>query len=124
MAMSELELRVAARDRYYSSARSAKIQDNWARMTGTNNSLLRYEDVANRLHLRQQIPLGLRMVELCQIVGSVGRYREFTQGFFPREAVIQDRWVALDVLMNSMQGFPPIELYKIGDAYFVIDGNH
>jgi hypothetical protein len=26
--------------------------------------------------------------------------------------------------MNSLRGLPPIELYKIGEGYFVIDGNH
>ena len=26
--------------------------------------------------------------------------------------------------MNSLVGLPAVELYKIGDAYFVRDGNH
>jgi hypothetical protein len=37
---------------------------------------------------------------------------------------LQDRWVAVDVTMNSLRGLPPVELYKIGEAYFVVDGNH
>jgi hypothetical protein len=64
------------------------------------------------------------MVKLNQIVGSVGRYREFTNTFLPRPQVMLDRWVAVDMTMNSLRGLPPVELYKIGDGYFVIDGNH
>lgn len=124
MAMSELELRLEAVERYLHSARQAEIKDLWARITGKNCSLLKFEEVANRLHIRQQIPIGHQMVRLNQIVGSVGRYREFTKEFLPRATILQDRWVAVDVTLNSLQGLPPIDLYKIGGAYFVIDGNH
>lgn len=124
MGMSNIELRLAAVERYCQSARKAEISDYWARITGKNSSLLKYEEVASRLHIRQQIPIGLQMVKLNKIVGSVGRYREFTKDFWPRATVLQDRWVSVDVTLNSLQGLPPVELYKVGDAYFVIDGNH
>jgi hypothetical protein len=124
MAMSELELKLVANERYYRSVRQAEIGDYWARISGQNNSLLKYEEVAARLHIRQQIPLGYQMVKLTHIVGSLGRYREFTRGFAPRPAILRDRWVAVDVTMNSLRGLPPVALYKIGQAYFVIDGNH
>jgi hypothetical protein len=124
MAMGQLELRLAAVERYFQSVRQAEINDYWARITRKSSSLLKYEAVAERLHLRHQIPIGHQMVRLDQIVGSVGRYREFTKGFYPRKAVLQDRWVMVDVTMNSLRGLPPVELYKVGDAYFVIDGNH
>lgn len=124
MGMSVIELRLEAVERYHQAVRQAELQEYWARLSGKNDSLLKFEEVANRLHIRQQIPLGYRMVQLKEIVGSVGRYREFTKGFLPRGQVLQDRWVAVDVTMNSLQGLPPVELYKIGDGYFVIDGNH
>ena len=124
MGMGQLELKLAAVERYMASARRAEINDYWARLTRTNCSLIKYEDVASRLHIRQQIPAGHQMVLLNNIVGSVGRYREYTRGFYPRRAVLQDRWVMVDVTLNSMRGLPPVELYKVGEAYFVIDGNH
>lgn len=124
MAMSEIELRLEAVNRYLENSRKSEINDAWSRIIGKPNSLLKFEEVANRLHIRQQIPIGHQMVKLNQIVGSVGRYREFTKNFLPRPTVMQDRWVAVDVTMNSLKGFPPVELYKIGEAYFVIDGNH
>lgn len=124
MAMSSIEIRLEAVERYHQGIRHAEINDLWAHMRGTNSSLLKFEEVATRLHIRQQIPIGHQMVLLRHIVGSVGRYREFTKDFLPRAAVMQDRWVAVDVALNSMRGVPPVDLYKIGDAYFVIDGNH
>ena len=124
MAMGQLELKLAAVERYVQSARRAEINDYWARITGRNCSLLKFEDVANRLHIRQHIPAGHQMVLLTDIVGSVGRHHEYTRGFYPRKTVLQDRWVMVDVTLNSLRGLPPVELYKVGDAYFVIDGNH
>jgi hypothetical protein len=124
MSMSESQLRLRAIERFQRSAFRAEWLDRWARLTGKCSTLLKYDEVAARLHLRQQVRLGLQLVPLHQIVGSVGRSREFTRGFWPRDSVHQDRWVALDIMLNSLTGFPPVELYKIGEAYFVLDGNH
>ncbi len=124
MGMTHHELRFEATDRYNKSARHAELLRYWTRFTGKRFDLLRYEEVASQLHIRQQIPLGFQMIQLDHIVGSVGRYREFTNKFLPRATVIQERWIMVDVTMNSLRGLPPIEVYKIGEGYFVVDGNH
>ena len=64
------------------------------------------------------------MVPLNKIVGSVGRYRDFTREFLPKGSISQERWRAVDAAMHSQAGLPPIEVYQVGDAYFVRDGNH
>jgi hypothetical protein len=68
--------------------------------------------------------MGTRMVPLDQIVGSVGRYRDFTRSFLPRAGISPERWARIDAIMHSLEGYLPIELYKIGEVYFVRDGNH
>jgi hypothetical protein len=68
--------------------------------------------------------MGSRMVPLELIVGSVGRYRDFTRTFLPRSGVNEERWARLDAAMNSLEGLPLVELFKIGEVYFVRDGNH
>jgi hypothetical protein len=68
--------------------------------------------------------MGTRMVPLDQIVGSVGRYRDFTRTFLPRAGISPERWARVDAIMHSLEGYLPIELYKIGEVYFVRDGNH
>jgi hypothetical protein len=37
---------------------------------------------------------------------------------------MQDRWSRVYAHTTSMQGLPPVELYKVDDIYFVRDGNH
>ena len=34
------------------------------------------------------------------------------------------RWARIEDALESLEGLPPIEVYKVGDVYFVADGNH
>jgi hypothetical protein len=115
---------VEARERFRRSVTQAQMADLLGLITGGEHDLVSYDQVANRVRARQQIERGTQMVPLEQIVGSVGRYRDFTRTFLPRAGVNQERWTRLDAALNSMEGFPPVELFKIGEVYFVKDGNH
>jgi hypothetical protein len=74
--------------------------------------------------LREESYKGLQNVPVDKIVGSVGRYRDFTSNFLPRGSTSRDRWSRVYAQVNSLEGTPPVELYKVGDVYFVRDGNH
>lgn len=37
---------------------------------------------------------------------------------------MRERWEDVQDLAEGPAGFPPVELYKVGDAYFVVDGHH
>jgi hypothetical protein len=115
---------VLAHDRFRRSLNRAQIENLLSLVTGADTELYSYHEVANRLRARQQIELGTEMVPLDKIVGSVGRYRDFTRDFLPREGVDEERWTRVDAAMNSLAGLPPVELFKIGEVYFVRDGNH
>ena len=52
------------------------------------------------------------------------RYTDFTRTFLPREDFDKDRWARVMQEATGPTGLPPIEVYQIGDVYFVIDGNH
>jgi len=86
--------------------------------------LLSFDDVRARLALQCQVERGLQDVPLDRIVGSVGRSKDFTRRFLPRNNSMSDRWSRVYALFHSLEGLPPIELYKIDDVYFVRDGNH
>src|SRR5262249_2690072 len=58
------------------------------------------------------------------IVGSVGRYRDFDRAFLPRHAHSRGRWTNVDRAHREDVHLPPIEVYQIGEVYFVRDGNH
>lgn len=111
-------------EKFRRNVNKAQIADLMAKMTGGKVDLLSYDEVAKRIKSRQQIEMGTQMIPLDKIVGSVGRYRDFTRTFLPRAGVNPERWARVDAVMNSLEGFPPIEVYKIGDVYFVRDGNH
>jgi nucleotide-binding universal stress UspA family protein len=96
-----------------------------ARLIGRNAQLLSYEDV--RRMLRTGSPVGrreLRDIPLSAIVGSVGRYKDFTRNFLPLQDGAASRWANLQIRAAGLAGLPPIEVYQIGDAYFIHDGNH
>ena len=102
----------------------AAMQAVVARLTGRSNELLSYEDVAAKLKLSQSRDLGRRDIPLDAIVGSVGRYTDFTRTFLPRHDFDRNRWASVKAAMGSDRGVPPIDVYKVGDVYFVRDGNH
>lgn len=116
--------KVEAFEKYKRSVTQAQIADLLGLIRGENTDLASYEEVAKRLKARQQIEMGIQMVPIKAIVGSVGRYRDFTRTYLPRSGANAERWTRLDAAMNALEGLPPIELFKIGEVYFVRDGNH
>src|ERR687891_1002758 len=89
-----------------------------------SNQLLSFDEVKSALGAVEQVYLGMRTVEVAKIVGSVGRHRDFDRAFLPSKGDLGARWKRIDEMMHRAEELPPISLYKIGDAYFVRDGNH
>jgi nucleotide-binding universal stress UspA family protein len=102
----------------------AKLESVMARLTGQSTELLSYEEVRQKLRARERASEHLEDIPLDAIVGSVGRYRDFTRRFLPKQESSRDRWARVELAVTSMAGVPPIEVYRVGDAYFVRDGNH
>lgn len=117
--------RADAKERFLDARLRALREDVFARLLNRPRDLLPYEEVARVLRSYQHLQMTeLRLIPLDRIVGSVGRYRDFTRGFMPRQAIRADRWAGIDLMMQSPAGLHPIEVYQIGDVYFVADGNH
>lgn len=111
-----------------SAYQSARMKAFWDEMSslirGKSAELLSFDDIRTRLRLREENYQGLQDVPLDKIVGSVGRYREFTSRFLPKKSIGQERWSRVYAQATGLMGLPPIEVYKVGDLYFVRDGNH
>ena len=124
MQPSQYNFQMAVND-FQSARMKAGIQEVLARITGKSAQLLSYDEVAEKLKLHARTERGVRHIPLNAIVGSVGRYTEFTRTFLPRSDNDQERWSRVKTaFMESGAGLPPIEVYKVGEAYFVVDGNH
>ena len=90
----------------------------------TDNDLLPFDEVMKRVPLKGQSYFGLKQIETDKIVGSVSRYLEFDRAFLPRQTHTRERWERIDQAYYSDVILPPIDVYQIGDVYFVKDGNH
>jgi hypothetical protein len=87
-------------------------------------SLLSFDQVQALLRSTTGISRGTRMIPISHIVGSVGRYRDFDRAFLPLNPASEERWKRIDVALHAQQGLPPIDVYQVGEVYFVKDGNH
>ncbi|MEM6530718.1 MAG: hypothetical protein AAF653_20640 [Chloroflexota bacterium] len=107
---------------------NARMRAFWtemiALMRGKPAELMNFEDIRARLRLSEESYRGLQDIPLEKIAGSVGRYRDFTSNFLPKKGKMQERWSRVYAQANSLSGLPPIEVYRVGDVYFVRDGNH
>ena len=89
-----------------------------------DETLLSFDQVHDLLRGRSEIDRGRQTIEISRIIGSVGRYRDFDRAFLPLEGANAERWMRLDVAVNELRNLPPIDVYQIGEVYFVRDGNH
>ncbi|MCA9922120.1 MAG: hypothetical protein KC421_07105 [Anaerolineales bacterium] len=91
---------------------------------GTNNQLLPYHEIRDSLPFQGQRDLGAQTIPIENIVGSVGRYRDFDRAFLPTQRYNHQRWINISLARYQSVELPPIDVYKIGEVYFVKDGNH
>jgi len=109
---------------YHQARRRAALQEIMGWLTGKSVELLPYADVSKQLRARGIAAQERRDIPLASIVGSVGRAADFTRTFLPRHGTNGQRWARIKAQATGLEGFPPIDVYQIGDAYFVLDGNH
>lgn len=113
-----------AHEEFWKAYRQAYRRKLAAWITGRDNQLLPYDAVRTELPFTGQRDLGVQTIPLDKIVGSVGRYRDFDRAFLPLQKQTSQRWINISVARYEDIELPAIEAYKIGDVYFVKDGNH
>ena len=85
---------------------------------------LSFDEARRSLRAYNRVRRGIRVVDPEKIVGSVGRSRDFDRCFMPIRAGAGERWKRVDLAFYRDKVLPPVSLYKLGDAYYVEDGNH
>jgi hypothetical protein len=68
--------------------------------------------------------LGTKVIPLDAIVGSVDKVRDFDRRFRPTSGRSRQRWERLARASRTGEEIPPIDVYQVGDYYFVRDGHH
>ena len=93
-------------------------------MDSKRDDMLSFYDVKDILKPKNEIYRGMQTVPIKLILGSEGRYRDFNKYFLPRSEFLRTRWQRVDLAQIKDIPLPAIQLYEIGGAYFVRDGNH
>ncbi len=83
-----------------------------------------FDEARRSFRAYNRVRRGMRVVDLEKVVGSVGRSRDFDGFFMPLRASAGRKWKRVDLAFHRGKDLPPVRLYRLGDAYFVEDGNH
>jgi hypothetical protein len=86
--------------------------------------ILPLEEVLAALGRTGERHLGLRVVELDSIVGTVDRTKEFDRRFRPTSSRLRGRWERMAESQRRGESMPPVALYRVGEMHFVRDGHH
>jgi hypothetical protein len=88
------------------------------------NHILPFEEVAQALGRVGERRLGLELIPLDSIIGTVDRAREFDRDFRPTSPRVRERWQRINLAQRRGEAMPPIDVYRIGELHFVKDGHH
>jgi hypothetical protein len=102
----------------------SRLSNRLRREPSDVNVVLPFEEVVAALGRRGERHVGLRVIPLDAIVGSVDRTRDFDRSFRPTSRRVRQRWEGIAAATRRGEAMPPIEVYKVGDLFFVKDGHH
>jgi hypothetical protein len=88
------------------------------------NVILPFDEVVQAVGKRGERRLGLQTIELDSIVGTVDRTREFDRSFRPTSRRVRRRWEGIAKATRRGEAMPPIDVYRVGELHFVVDGHH
>jgi hypothetical protein len=96
----------------------------WLRRRPDATRILPLDEVVAVLGWRGERYLGLQTIQLDAVTGTAGSRHDFDRRFRPTSARVRQRWERLDLAQRRGAAIPPIDVYLIGDTYFVKDGHH
>ncbi len=88
------------------------------------NTILPFDEVVAALGKIGERQLGVQVIRVDSIVGSVDRTKDFDRLFRPTSARVRERWQRLATAQRRGESMPPIQVYRIGSMHFVLDGHH
>ena len=107
----------------------ARLKAFWhdvaAMLSRRPNELVSFDQVKRSLKTFGESYRGVQTVPIAQIIGSATlRFHDFDGAFLPTSTRTKSRWKSVDAAWYEEINLPPVQLYKIGDTYFVRDGHH
>jgi uncharacterized ParB-like nuclease family protein len=96
-------------------------------LTRRARSLQSIEPVLDAAGLEGRAYGGIQEIPLDRIVGSAApasKTGDFDPAFLPVNRRLRDRWTRIYQAMVEGDELPPIDVYRVGGDYYVIDGHH
>jgi len=86
--------------------------------------MLPFEEVVAALGRTSEHDVGIQLIPLESVVGTVDRATsQFDRDFRP-SADVRARWERIAAARRRGEAMPPIDVYRVGDLHFVKDGHH
>jgi uncharacterized membrane protein YgaE (UPF0421/DUF939 family) len=98
-------------------------QDVTSRVTRRPRTAPPLEAVVDAAGVAGQVDRGVQEIPIAQIKGTESRSPDFDASFQPRSRSLQQHWVQAFTLMEQGVDPPPIEVYQVGEVYFIKDGH-
>jgi hypothetical protein len=89
-----------------------------------SGEVLRFEDVIAAAGYVDERDIGLQVITLDSVVGTVDRAQDFDRAFRPTSSRSRARWERIAVAYRTGESLPPIRVKRVGDMHFVVDGHH
>ena len=86
--------------------------------------ILPFEEVVDALGRTGERSLGLQLIDVETIVGTVDRTRDFDRDFNPTTPRLRERWERIAEAQRRGEAMAPIDVYRVGSLHFVRDGHH
>jgi uncharacterized ParB-like nuclease family protein len=96
-------------------------------LTGRDRGLASMDEALEAAGSAGRSFAGVQEIPLDRVVGSAApttKSADFDPGFLPVDRRMRDRWTRIYRAMVEGEELPPIDVYKLGDNYYVIDGHH
>jgi hypothetical protein len=96
------------------------------RVAGRRPYLKPFREAVGESSLAEAYYLGVQSVVTDEIVGSLGRAREFSRAFLPvgSKTMQRERWRQSYTWLLCGQVRPPIRVCGAGGGYYVVNGHH
>ena len=98
-----------------------------AALTRRARRLPSVEEVLEAAGRQGRAYVGIQEIPVDRIVGTASaqtKATEFDPEFLPISRRLRDRWTRIYREMVEGEELPPIDVYKVGENYYVIDGHN
>jgi hypothetical protein len=121
---AESTVEPTAKNLFERALRTGRRKRYWASVRGQSRALLSLDTTRRGAQITHRHHIGTQIVPLSAIAGSVDKTTGFDVDFLPTSDRNENRWVRVATAMLRGLTLPPVELIRVGETYFVVDGHH